>query len=156
MVSLHLAPRHLFAGVLVLTTAAVLALAVVPRTTPVAAEPAGLATTAVPSPAADPARAAAATTPSAGTAAAAVDTGLVAVQPFASDAERQQTVAERRSALPAFLAAADRDIARQQEAVAQARAREAAPTELAELEARLATMQRVREQVLARNADIVD
>lgn len=76
------------------------------------------------------------------------------VPPLDSDAERAVTREQRQAALPVFLAAADDSIATLAADIERARAGAADAGELAEMTARLETMQRVREQVLARNADI--
>jgi hypothetical protein len=77
-----------------------------------------------------------------------------AVPGFASPAEQLQTRELRRSALPQFLSIADSSIAKMQGDIAAARAHGAASSDIAAMESRLQDMQRMRQQVLARNSDI--
>lgn len=94
--------------------------------------------------------------------AAAADAQAAAVPPaeglqvpmIATEAERAGTLDQRKAALPVFLAAAAESIATLQSDIERAKASGADAAEITEMEARLRTMQRVREQVLARNDDI--
>lgn len=73
---------------------------------------------------------------------------------IATEAERTGTLDQRKAALPVFLAAAAESIATLQSDIERAKTNGTDAAEIAEMEARLRTMQRVREQVLARNDDI--
>ena len=71
-----------------------------------------------------------------------------------SETERAETLEQRKSALPRFLAVANENIAKVQSDIELAKANGTDALDVAAMEARLLTMQRVREQVLARNEDI--
>lgn len=86
--------------------------------------------------------------------AAATPDAEMRVAPIASDAERELTRAQRSNALPVFLKTADESIATLQADIARAVDAGVDEDEIAAMQARLATMQRVREEVLARNADV--
>ena len=83
-------------------------------------------------------------------------TEIVAVKPMADSAERERTAEQRRAALPAFIAAAEKDIGQQKARIDAAVAAGAPPAEVGAMQQRLALMESVRAQVLERNRDIVN
>ena len=78
----------------------------------------------------------------------------VFVPPIPSEQIREQTLKQRRAALPVVLKAADDDMARLKRDIEAARAQEAPAVDIAEMEGRLQRMQDVLARVLARNSDI--
>jgi len=80
--------------------------------------------------------------------------GGLKIPAITSDAERAETLDARKNALPVFLKAADESIAATASELETARVRGAAAEDINALEEKLRTLQRVREQVLARNNDI--
>lgn len=79
---------------------------------------------------------------------------MTAIAPIATEEQRRSTESQRRAALPVFLKASDETVARLQHDIDSARAQGAAPAELAQKEAQLQQIQALRQQVLARNADV--
>lgn len=77
-------------------------------------------------------------------------------RPEPVDPEKARVLKEkqRREALPEFIKAADKDIARVQKEIEDARAQRAPVQTIAAKEEKLRQMQEVRQQTLARNADI--
>lgn len=83
-----------------------------------------------------------------------VDNGSHDIPAFASTEQREATREQRQAALPAVLRAADVTLAQVRADIGKLKARGAPAAEIEAAEARLQRLTVVREQVLARNADI--
>ena len=77
------------------------------------------------------------------------------VSPIKTPEEREQTLAQRKAALPIFMKVTGESIAKLQKEINNAKSLNKPAEEIAAKEAKLHQMQEIRQQVMARNADIM-